>query len=115
MALTINSVSVSPAVLVCGQSYFIDVNVTADADDVEDGSAYRLFVFVNHNLVSTNTGHLQEAPWIPPTYTFHIPVTAGPGPDIYDVRALLLEGPKGVDPDGYPSFGSAGPIAVACP
>ena len=114
--LNINSVSVP---LVVTGSFSIDVSVTAGSDSFEDGSAYRLFIFVNSLLAGgllvptiAIRGHLQEAPWDTLSHTFTIPVTAGPTPDIYTITAALIEGPSGVDPDSVPSFGSAGPIIV---
>jgi hypothetical protein len=116
--LTINSVSV-PSAVVNGQAFSLDVSVSASADSVEDGSAYRLFVFVNSlltgDLLAPPTvikGHLQDSPWISANNLFQIPVTAGASPDIDNITAALLEGPSGTDPDSLPSFGSAGPLVV---
>ena len=116
--LTINSVSV-PAIVASGTAFSLDVNVTALADSMEDGSAYRLFVFVNSLLAGgllvlppiTLQGHLGEAPWTTANHLFQIPVTAGAGPDVYNITAVLLEG-HGIDPDGAPSLGFAGPVVV---
>ncbi|HEX6479410.1 MAG TPA: hypothetical protein VF043_11240 [Ktedonobacteraceae bacterium] len=116
--LTINSVSV-PTAVVSGSTFSLDVSVTASADSVEDGSAYRLFIFVN-SLLSGGLlvppivlrGHLGDTPWITANNIFSNPVTAGPSPDIYNVSAVLLEGHSGTDPDSVPSFGFAGPMVV---
>ena len=32
--------------------------------------------------------------------------------DIYNITAVLLEGPSGTDPDSVPSFSFAGPMVV---
>lgn len=116
--LTINSVSV-PSAVVNGSTFSLDVSVTASADSVEDGSAYRLFVFVTSLLTGgllappiVTKGHLQDSPWISANNTFSFPVTAGASPDIYNIATVLLEGPSGTDPDSVPSFSSAGPIVV---
>jgi hypothetical protein len=116
--MMINSVSVPPAV-VNSSTFSLDVSVTASADSVEDGSAYRLFVFVTSlltgNLLASPTvikGHLQDSPWISANNLFQIPVAAGASPDIYNITAVLIEGPSGTDPDGVPSFSSAGPMVV---
>jgi hypothetical protein len=58
--LTINSVSV-PSAVVNGQTFSLDVSVTASADSVEDGSAYRLFVFVTSLLTENQFCCQQEA------------------------------------------------------
>src|SRR5438128_12556792 len=116
--LNINSVSV-PLAVVNGQTFSLDVSVTASADSVEDGSAYRLFIFVNSLLTGgllvppiVTKGHLQESPWITANNLFQFPVTAGSSPDVYNITAVLLEGPSGTDPDSVPSFSFAGPMAV---
>jgi hypothetical protein len=116
--LTINSVSV-PSAVVNGQTFSLDVSVTASADSVEDGSAYRLFIFVNSLLKGgllvppiVKIGHLQDSPWITANNLFQFPVTAGSTPDIYNITAVLLEGPSGTDPDSVPSFSFAGPMVV---
>ena len=116
--LTINSVS-APSAVPSGQAFSLDVSVTASADAVEDGSAWRLFIFVN-SLLTGNLlvppiamkGHLQDSPWTSANHLFQIPVTAGAAPDVYSITAALLEGPHGVDPENTPSFGFAGPIVV---
>src|SRR5215469_17041212 len=89
--LTINSISV-PSAVVNGQTFSIDVSVTASADSVEDGSAYRLFVFVNSLLTggllvppTVIKGQLQDSPWLSANNLFQIPVTAGAYPDIYTI------------------------------
>jgi hypothetical protein len=114
--MIINSVSV-PSIILSGSSFSIDVSVSASPDDFEDGSAYRLFVFVT----TTNgllmppiqlKGHLQDAPWTTQDYVFSLPVSAGSSVDIYNVTAILIEGPSGIDPDGTPSVSTAGPILV---
>jgi hypothetical protein len=113
--LNINSVSV-PLAVVNGQTFSLDVSVTASADSVEDG---RLFIFVNSLLTGgllvppiVTKGHLQESPWITANNLFQFPVTAGSSPDVYNITAVLLEGPSGTDPDSVPSFSFAGPMAV---
>jgi hypothetical protein len=116
--LTINSVSV-PSAVVSGTTFSLDVSVTASPDSVEDGSAYRLFIFVTSLLTGgllippiVLKGHLQDSPWITANYLFQNPITAGSAPDVYSITAVLLEGPSGTDPDSVPSFGFAGPIVV---
>ena len=116
--LDITSVSV-PSAIVNGTTFSLDVSVTASADSVEDGSAYRLFVFVTSLLTggllvppTVIKGHLQDSPWISANNLFQIPVTAGASPDIYTINAVLFKGPSGTDPDSVPSFGSAGPMVV---
>lgn len=116
--LTINSVS-APLAVVSGQNFSLDLNVTASADSVEDGSAYRIFVFVTSLATGglltppiVIKGHLAEAPWLTANNDFPIQLTAGASPDIYNVTAVLLEGPKGTDPDSVPSFSFAGPIVI---
>lgn len=112
--LTINSVS-APLAVLAGSSFTINVNVTASPDSFEDGSAYRLAVFVNganlHQLIPLK-GHLQEAPWNTASTIIPFTVTAGPAFDLYSVTAGVIEGPSGLDPDSVPTFGSAGPIFV---
>ncbi len=116
--LTINSVSV-PTAVVSGSTFSLDVSVTASADSVEDGSAYRLFIFVNSLLTGALLvppivlkGHIGDAPWTTANNLFSNPVTAGAAPDIYSITAVLLEGPHGTDPDSVPSFGFAGPMVI---
>jgi hypothetical protein len=116
--LNINSVAV-PSAIVNGQTFSLDVSVTASADAVEDGAAFRLFVFVTSLLTggllappTVIKGHLQDSPWISANNLFQIPVTAGASPDIYTITAALIEGPSGTDPDSVPSFGFAGPLVV---
>ena len=120
--LVINSVTVPPLVG-CG-TFNIDVNVTASDEDFEDGVAFRLFVVVTSllnpgvNSLIPLTGHLQTPDWPTPTFDFQVPVTVNPSPlsfDIYNVTAVLVEGPSGVpDVNDLPSLGFAGPILVFC-
>jgi hypothetical protein len=110
----------APPVVQCGSTFTIDVTVFAPDEDFEDGVAYRLFLHVcpcegepPKYTPKIQTGHVQDAPWTTATSTIPFTVTAGATPDIYEVKAVLLEGPKGVpEPDDPPSIVSAGPIVV---
>jgi hypothetical protein len=112
--LTINSVS-APLAVLAGSSFTINVDVTASADSFEDGSGYRLCVFVNganlHQLLPLS-GHIQEAPWSTASTVIPFSLTAGPAFDLYSITAGVIEGPSGLDPDSVPTFGSFGPIIV---
>jgi hypothetical protein len=116
--LTINSVS-APVAILSGSAFNIDVSVTASADSVEDGSAWRLFAFVNSLLTGgllvppiALQGHLGDTPWTSANNTFHLSVTAGTGPDIYSISVVLMEGHAGIDPENGPGFSFAGPTFV---
>ena len=112
--LTINSVS-APLAVLAGSSFTINVDVTASADSFEDGSGYRLVVFVignNLHQLLPLTGHLQEAPWSTASTVIPFTVTAGSALDLYSITAGVIEGPSGLDPDSVPTFSSFGPIIV---
>ena len=116
--MQINSVTASQPIVCAGGSFTIDVNVTATDDDFEDGSAYRLYLFVqgaNGPVVSTpifQAGHVQEGFWTAPTSDFVATLTAGATPDLYTITAALIEGPKGVDLDGSVSIVAGNPVLV---
>jgi hypothetical protein len=112
--LTINSVS-APLAVLGGTSFTINVNVTATKDTFEDGSGYRLDVWVNgskSNQLLPFEGHLQDPSWPTANFVFPVKVTAGLAPDLYIITAGVIEGPSGLDPDSVPTFGSFGPIIV---
>ncbi len=112
--LTINSLS-APLAVLAGNTFTINVNVTATSDSFEDGSGYRLAVFVSGNNLHTLipiTGHLQEPPWASASTVIPVSVTAGPAFDLYTITAGVIEGPSGLDPDSVPTFSSFGPIFV---
>jgi hypothetical protein len=112
--LTINSVS-APLAVLGGTTFTINVNVTATKDTFEDGSGYRLDVWVNgskSNQLLPFEGHLQDPSWPTANFVFPVKVTAGLAPDLYIITAGVIEGPKGLDKDSVPTFGSFGPIII---
>ena len=112
--LTINSLS-APVAVLAGNTFTINVNVTASSDSFEDGAGYRLVVLVlgsSLNKLLHISGHLQDAPWSSASTTIPVTVTAGPAFDHYSISAGVIEGPSGLDPDSVPTFSSFGPIIV---
>jgi hypothetical protein len=109
--IIIKSVSVVQPVVTAGSPFDIDVTVFAPDEDFEDGVAYRLYCFVCScagnppaQVPEPVKGHVQDSPWKDATSTIRFTGIAGSAPAIYDVKAVLLEGPSGVpDPDDPPS------------
>jgi hypothetical protein len=100
--LTINQVN-APTDVTQSNPFSISVDVTADPDAFAEGTAYKLYVYVDSLglkplpvMPIVLSGTLQAAPWTAPSINIPIaPITAGSGPDIYVVTASLLVGPSG--------------------
>jgi len=121
--LTITKITVPPFVL-HGQPFNVTVSVISTQEDFDDGVAYRLFCFVCacqpdssiKGLPQFFKGNLQEevpGGWDTLTHDFTFTATAGTlFANSYTITAILLEGPKGVDPDSPPFSLSSSPILV---
>lgn len=102
--LVINWVTPSVSFIGVNGVFTVAVQVTSGDEDFEDGVAYRLSLLVcscggnppKEIAPQIQRGNLQNPPWGDKISTITFTVTAGPTPALYEIYAVLLEGPKGV-------------------